>query len=134
MFETRLYSSLVKVMQRTAPTEGMALNSATVLSGEVFSFQVAYRADHEDEIISVKPVSRLRDIQIRSVECVPVRSLGGAELDPDSLLKEPGLMPDILGDLPAPFMVPPHLWRSLWVTVRVPAKTTFRECEISLEF
>lgn len=134
MFETRLYSSLVKVMQRTAPTEGMILNSATVLRGEVFSFQVAYRADHEDEIISVKPVSRLRDIQIRSVECVPVRSLGWAERDPDSLLKEPGLMPDILGDPPTPFIVPQHLWRSLWVTVRVPAKTTFRECEISLEF
>ena len=50
MFSTRLYSSLVKVMQQSTPTDGIPFQSATVLRGEVLSFQVSYYTDKQDEI------------------------------------------------------------------------------------
>ena len=133
MFSTRLYSSLVKVMQQSTPTDGIPFQSATVLRGEVLSFQVSYYTDKQDEIFSVKAVSKLKDIQIRSVECVPVRSLAW-QLDDYALIREPGLMPDLLADLPQPFFVPQKLWRTLWITARIPAKTSLSEFDIVLEF
>ena len=133
MFSTRLYSSLVKVMLQSTPTDGQPFRSVTVLRGEVLSFQVSCYADKKDEILAVKAVSRLKDIQIRSVESVPVRSLAW-ELDDYALIREPGLMPDLLADLPKPFCVPEKLWRTLWITVRIPAKTSLSRSDIVLEF
>lgn len=132
MFSTKLYSSLVKIIQKSTPTDGEPFRSATVLRGEILSFQVAYQAEKQDEIFSVKAISKLKDIQIRSVESVPVRSLAG-QLDSDALIREPGLLPDVLADLPTPFSVPEKIWRALWITARVPAKTTLSEFEIVLE-
>ena len=133
MFSTRLYSSLVKVMQQSTPTDGIPFQSATVLRGEVLSFQVSYYTDKQDEIFSVRAISKLKDIQIRSVECVPVRSLAW-QLDDYALIREPGLMPDLLADLPQPFFVPQKLWRTLWITARIPTKTSLSEFDIVLEF
>ena len=132
MFSTRLYSSLVKIFQRSTPTPGAPFESVTVLRGEVLSFQIAYRADEQDDLLAVKPISRLKDLQIRSVECVPVRSLAW-ELDDDALIREPGLMPDLLADLSFPFSVPQGIWRALWITARIPEKTTLREFDIAFE-
>ena len=132
MFSTKICSSLVKVLQKSEPTPGEPFRSVTVLRGEILSFQVAYRSEEQDDLLSVKALSRLKDIQIRSVECVPVRSLAW-ELDDDALIREPGLMPDLLADLSFPFSVPEKIWRALWITARIPGKTTRKEFDIALE-
>ena len=132
-FETRYCSSLVKILQKTEPTEAEPFQSFSALRGERFSFQLAYRSDQRIENLSVKVRSKLKGIRVRSVESVPVRFLA-ATLDEDVITREPGLIPDLLAELPErDFTVPPKLWRALWITVPVPRNCKAGTYDIALE-
>ena len=133
-FKTRFCSSLVKIMQKPELTAAEPFSGFSALRGEVFSFQVAYYTEQRVEDLNVKVLSRLKNIRVRSVESVPVRFLA-ANLDDDVITKEPGLIPDILAELPERFFaVPPKLWRALWITVRIPRNCKAGMYDIAFEF
>lgn len=133
-FKTKYCSSLVKIMQKPEMTAAEPFNGFSALRGEVFSFQVAYFTERRVEELKVKVVSKLKNIRIRSVESVPVRYLA-TNLDDDVVTKEPGLIPDILAELPERFFtVPPKLWRALWITVKIPRNCKAGTYDIAFEF
>lgn len=119
--QTRLLSSLTKVFadeDLQAPT----CRRATCLRGEVFSFQLAYRAQTLCRDLQVEVESDLkRHIQVRAVGLAP-SELPGTNFDDDVLRTTPGLYPDPLVCLGEQLPAPPSQWRSLWVTVRVPKR------------
>jgi len=120
VLKTRFCSSLVKIFQKREDFQAEKFDSFSALKGEVFSFQLAVFADRGIANLKLKALSKLKDIRIRSVESVPVRALP-ATLDDDAVIREPGLVPDLLAELPEQnFAVPVKTWRSFWITVRIP--------------
>jgi len=92
------------------------------LRGEVFSFQVAYRAQGFVKGLDVEVVSELgHHIDVRAVGLVP-SEFPGARFDDNVLRTTPGLYPDPLYALERGVDAPPGQWRALWVRVRVPQR------------
>ncbi|HJP30239.1 MAG TPA: DUF4091 domain-containing protein [Candidatus Latescibacteria bacterium] len=129
--QTRLLSSLTKVF---ADEDLQAPNCrrATCLRGEVFSFQLAYRAEEIIRDLQVAVTSDLqRHIRVRTVGLAPCE-LPGTRFDKDVLRTTPGLYPDLLLDVGDRLPAPPGQWRSLWVTVRVPARCSPGKLDIDM--
>ena len=120
-FETRLLSSLSKVFA-DEELEGKPFKKASALRGEVFSFQLAYRAASFVKGMAVEVESALeKHIDVREVGLAPAEFLG-ARFDEHVLRSAPGLYPDPLYDLLRGADAPPKQWRALWVRVRVPPR------------
>jgi len=119
ILETRLLSSLTKVFAdeelKAAPwTKG------SMLSNEVYSFQVAYCwKGPMVKKINVRVVSDLGPwITVRKVELVPSEMPCYADHDDNILRDTPGLYPDLLRPLDAEGLAfLPGQWRSIWVTI-----------------
>jgi len=112
-------SSLEKVFadeELNAPN----LEKASVLRGEVFSFQIAYYCDIKVDLsIEIdSPLSNLVEIRETAlVPCeVPAEEFGDS---PDLLRTTPGLYPDPLLPVYEKIILAPKQWRTVWVTVRV---------------
>lgn len=133
-FETRTLSSLSKVFA-DMPLKDQAFARGSALRGEVYSFQVAYRAN-----------ARLRNVQIdlkgplakasrvRTVDLMPCE-LPYLIWDKGMTRREPGLYPDLLSEVPQSGLeLLPDQWRSLWVTVKVPPGTPPGSAKFDLTF
>ncbi len=131
LLQTRLLSSLEKVFA-DEQLQASASRSATCLRGEVFSFQLAYCArSHLRDLTVAVECDLQRHIQVRAVSLVPSEFPGG-RFDENVLRTTPGLYPDLLMPLEQRLPAPPGQWRSLWVTVRVPARSAAGGHEIKL--
>jgi len=119
VLELMLLSSLVKVFADEEPDDSQTF-MGSMLSNEVYSFQVAYRWNGAMlKYASVKVVSELTPwITVRNVGLVPSEMPCYADHDDNVLRTAPGLYPDTL--LPVGeegLILLPEQWRSLWVTV-----------------
>ena len=99
MLETRLVSSLAKIF----PDEisGSTLKSATTLSNEPFSFQVAFKnADLKSDAVQIyvriETDIGLRNISEYKVGFVPVLRAAPQNADGYFERRQPGLYPDML--------------------------------------
>lgn len=93
--------------------------SATALQGEVFSLQLAYKAQHILNPLKFEIISPLQDyISIRQVYSMPADFFGEAQ-DENIITKEIGLYPDLLST-PTLYRSAPQLWHTLWLTIRLP--------------
>ncbi|MDA0338127.1 MAG: DUF4091 domain-containing protein [bacterium] len=123
VLQTRLLSSLTKVFA-DEELQARPFRRATCLRGEVFSLQLAYRAESMLRDLQVAVASDLqRYIQVRAVGLAP-SEFPGAHFDDNVLRTTPGLYPDPLLPVGERLPAPPGQWRSLWVTVRVPTRIT----------
>lgn len=118
-FETRMIHSLVKVF----PDEELhepAQSGGAMLLNEVFSYQVAYRAERLMPVVKVGVESKLADfITVRSVGLVPSELPNYHDHDEDVLRTSPGLYPDPLLPLAdgGTLRGYPGQWRSVWVAI-----------------
>jgi len=129
--QMRLLSSLTKVFA-DEDLQDAAYRRGSCLRGEVFSFQLAYRSASMLRDLQVEVHSDLqRHIQLRTVGLVP-GEFHGAHLDDNVLRTTPGLFPDPLFPVEQRLPAPPGQWRSIWVTVRVPARVRAGIHEIEL--
>lgn len=134
--ETRKISSLVKVFadeELQAPVHGRG----SALRGEMYSFQVAYRASLLIRPLHVFAESALQaPISVRSVELVPSNLACYHDADDHALRRTPGLYPDLLMLLnPLKGITGyPNQWRSVWVTVELPPETKPGTYDIDIVF
>jgi hypothetical protein len=120
-FETKFCSSLAKILPGKEPeTE---IRRGTALRGERFSFQLAYKVvDTWRGNLKVEVESAFgKALRIRKVGLVPVE-YAGVSFDEDVISPEPGLYPDVLSDLDSENAPALPSWRSLWITVDIPAR------------
>jgi len=121
IFETRSLSSLSKVFA-DIDLQDTQVNSGTALWNENYSFQVAYRSNALMRNLNVSVESELQNyITVRSVGLAPSNLPVFVASDSDYLRKTPGLYPDILYPLSEGVHALPNQWRSVWVTVALPA-------------
>jgi hypothetical protein len=122
IIETRLLSSLVKVF----PDEELSAQPwqrGSMLSNEVYSFQLAYRILHDAEQESLKGIldiqteqSLVSSVELRQVALIPSDMPIYEDHDEYILRAEPGLYPDLL--LPVKGSVSASKqWQAVWVTV-----------------
>jgi hypothetical protein len=106
-------------LQAAEVTRGSALR------GEVFSFQVAYRAAQLLKSVQVDVRSDLKDlITVRTVGLVPSEMPTYPDHDGRILRATPGLYPDPLYPLGEEGVDIPHgQWRSVWITVALQENT-----------
>ena len=130
--KSKLCSSLVKVMPDREPG-GKNYCSGSALQGEIFSFQMAYRADYNWVPVNVDIQSELKPyINCRSVELVPAE-YPVFLFDDDYEDTRPGLYPDRLQELPPEGVKSvAHQWRSLWFKVTVPEDMPAGKYEITI--
>ena len=131
--ETKLCSSLVKVMPDCAP-DGVAFKKAQALRGEVFSFQLAYcPVDFHRTKIEVEVESQLeKNISWRKAELVPV-NYPGCLFDEDYLFTTAGMYPDRLENpSDKPLYSVQGQWRSLWFKIVVPADCSAGTYDIAI--
>lgn len=122
-----LVSSLVKVFpdeELTAPPYPYG----SVLNKEMFSFQLAYKAESLMKDLEIKIVTEVElnaDITIRQVGLVPSEYPNHEMNDGYVLRTAPGLYPDPLystEDRPSIVGIPGQ-WRSIWITIHTSAST-----------
>lgn len=122
LFGTRCLSSLSKVFA-DSELQDPAVNRGTALWGEVHSFQVAYRSSVLMRNLKVTVESELKPyVTIRWVGLSPSNLPAYSEIDSDYLRTAPGLYPDLLLPQEEGVHAVQNQWRSVWVTVRLPAK------------
>jgi hypothetical protein len=119
ILRTRLLSSLIKVFA-DEELKTPSWSEGSMLSNEVYSFQVAYcwRGPLMKNV-GVHVVSELLPwLTIRKVELVPSEMPCYADHDNNILRNTPGLYPDLLRPLDAQGLtLLPNQWRTLWVTI-----------------
>lgn len=117
--ELRCLNSLAKVIAHQEPDSRYTLEKATVLSNEVYSFQVAYRSEQLVKGLSLEIASPLSDsITIRKVGLAPSELTMYGDHDGYIISEQPGLYPDPLLPLEAGGEIAlPKCWGSFWVTV-----------------
>lgn len=132
VMQMRWVSALEKVFPRpelAAPE----FPKMSVLRGEVFSVQLAYRAEFPLEPLQIEVISPLASrIAVRQVVSVPAEYFG-AERDEYTVEALPGLYPDLLTRYDT-FRSPHRIWHSLWLTVRVPADAPAGDFPLALRF
>ncbi|MCK4982486.1 MAG: DUF4091 domain-containing protein [Victivallaceae bacterium] len=130
-FKLKALSSLEKVFA-DEELKAPIFKKASVLRGEVFSFQLAYYCDLKIDFSIEINSSLTNKIEIREtalVPCeVPAEELGDS---PDLLRTTPGLYPDPLLPIDEKIISAPKQWRSVWVTVRIADDETAGEKTIS---
>lgn len=117
--ETRLLSSLEKVFS-DEELKAVQWSNSSMLSNEVYSFQVAYKCNgHKLNNVQVKVNSELQPwIHARKVGLIPSEMPCYADHDENVLRTTPGLYPDALFPINADgITLLPGQWRSLWFTV-----------------
>ena len=113
----RILTSLAKVFADECP-QGPVLRRASMLSNEVYSFQVAYLGEAYLENVQVSTEGSLAPwMTVREVGLVPSLLPAGTDHDDYLLRSTPGLYPDPLQPLPPMMKINKGVWRSLWVTV-----------------
>ncbi|TLS54274.1 DUF4091 domain-containing protein [Paenibacillus antri] len=121
MFETRCLSSLSKVFADEALTDA-PVREGSALWGETFSFQVAYRSETLLPALRIRAASPLEPyIAVRAVGLSPSDLPAYSNPDEGYLRTTPGLYPDPLFPAGDDLRALPKQWRSLWVTVTLPA-------------
>ncbi len=117
-----LASSLLKVFPNQDFNSYTPFTSATALKGERFAFQCAYRfSEGWGGMIQAAAESPLMDhITLKRCEVVPVKHVSYV-FDDDLVGREPGLYPDILLDCNTEFRLAANQWRTIWVTIDIPA-------------
>ena len=127
----KIISSLEKVFadeELNAPS----FEKASVLRGEVFSFQLAYYCDQKVNF-SVKINSTLSNpVEIRETALAPCEVPAEEPGDtPDLLRSTPGLYPDPLLPIDKKIITSPKQWRTVWVSARIAADEAAGEKTIS---
>lgn len=136
VFETRCLHSLVKVF----PDEELRVESYTrgsLLRGETFHFQIAYRAPALTKPIHVSAISSLQAaITLREVGLVPSELPCQRRHDDNVLRVTPGLYPDPLYPIDGDQGVIGihYQWRSVWVTVEVDEETPAGAYDVTVQF
>lgn len=96
------------------------LEKASVLRGEVFSFQLAYWCDFSVDLTIELDSPLTNIIEIRETALAPCEVPAEEPGDsPDLLRTTPGLYPDPLLPIDKKIKVAPRQWRTAWVTARV---------------
>ncbi len=117
----KLVSSLTKVMPWEKVPAEREFTAATALRGEVFSFQAAYYSENHCPDMALRLESPLLEhLTARQVGLVPAQLLNW-EFDDNIITGTPGLFPDPLLPLPEKITAFPLQWRSVWITIRIPA-------------
>ncbi len=120
--ELKLVSALTKVFHDEAPEPYPADCPASLLMGEVFSFQLAYAltSPWQGELPRVRIAFDCQlPFRVRQVTGVPVR-FPKYEDDPGAYLRDtPGVYPDLLQDLADTdhICLYPGFWSALWVDI-----------------
>lgn len=112
-------SSLEKIFLNKKP-QALGYNHASILKGELFSYQIAYSCHGQNKIdVSISLDSTIKDkIGIKLVGNSPSELPAYAhEHDDNYITTEPGLFPDILYDLERNFIEVTKTYRSLWIEV-----------------
>ena len=119
--EIKSISSLAKIFPSEDMSKIKGCRAGTVLKGERYSFQIAYRITESwGGYMHVETESPLKNVLARRTELVPVRHTA-YEFDDDIISKEPGLYPDILYPLEnGTFRYTVNQWKTVWITVDVP--------------
>ena len=116
MFTFLQLSSLEKIMPIGTCTAA-EYNNASVLTGETFSYQIAYSAAERTEM-RVTVESKLQ-VTLYDVECIPAALPAYPERnDAHYISTEPGLYPDLLVPKKNGEIVARPTPRALWVTVQ----------------
>ena len=120
--EVRLLSSLAKVFA-DEPLKDNAFEQGSMLSNEVYSFQVAYHypslPGRRKKAVHIQVKSEIASlIKVRSVDLVPSEYPCHTDCDEHVLRTTPGLYPDLLNPIGnnSIFLVPQQS-RSIWITV-----------------
>ena len=133
--EVRPVSSLVKVFPDADPGEAYPQGSA--LRGEVFSFQIAYRAPRQTKGFSVKAETGTLPGTLRlfRVGLVPSELTDYGDGDDFLLRTAPGLYPDPLYPIKEDetLCAYPGQWRSLFCTVEIPENAEPGEYPIKIK-
>lgn len=119
VFKTRLLNSLTKVFA-DEELNGISIKSGSMLSNEVYSFQVAYCwSEYMIKNVKVRVNSDLAPwITIRRVGLVPSEMPCYFDHDENILRNTPGFYPDPLMPLDDEGLaLLPNQWRAVWVTV-----------------
>jgi hypothetical protein len=135
-FETRSLHSLVKVFS-DEELRAESYTRGSVLRGETFNFQVAYRAPALTKPIQVSVTSTLQAaITLREVGLAPSELPCQRRHDDNVLRVTPGLYPDPLYPIVRDRgIVGIHYqWRSVWVTVEVDEETQADEYSVDVQF
>ena len=119
MLRIRCTSSLEKIFN-DEELQARECSGSSVLRGEMHSFQVAIRTDNISWV-KVEFDSPIPGTTVREVGLSPSVNPGNCQ-DDNFLRATPGLYPDVLLPLDNARMAVQHLrWRSLWVSVPIPA-------------
>ncbi|MFC5450361.1 DUF4091 domain-containing protein [Paenibacillus aestuarii] len=122
LIELRCFNSLAKVLaSRQEPDSRYRIDKATALSNEVFSFQIAYRAEQLLKGIRFTVQSSLSDaVTVRRVGLAPSELPCYDDHDGYVINDQPGLFPDPLYPLdPKGESALPGSWNAVWVTVEL---------------
>lgn len=119
-FEVLQLSSLEKVFYgKRPPAEEMV--SCSILKNERFSYQLTYRrAKHGKRPLKIEISGDIsRFVTVRRVIHVPAGTpLHGSNCDDDYIMREPGLVPDVLVPVDSKNTYAfGERWESLWITV-----------------
>lgn len=122
LLETKCVSSLYKVFPDEEIND-VFCQCGSALRGEIYSFQVVYRAPELVKGLSVQADARAlnAEVTVRAVGLVPSQMPCFEEPDNFILCSSPGLYPDPLYPLKAEgeLMAYPDQWRALWVSVKI---------------
>ncbi len=126
--EIRILSSLTKVFHDEEPKEYKQKDNESVLKGEPFIFQIAYKRIGEEAANGGKHLGKTinyvrvcdkykNNVTIRDVKTVPVRFPMALDVDKDYLRMTPGLYPDHLSDLRGgnKITISALAWNAMWV-------------------
>lgn len=119
LLETRVLSSLEKVFS-DENLKAVQWDNGSMLSNEVYSFQVAYKWNYPKlNNVQVNVCSELQPwIKTRKVGLIPSEMPCYADHDDNVLRTAPGLYPDSLYPVDTDgITLLPEQWRSLWFTV-----------------
>ncbi|MDD5597538.1 MAG: DUF4091 domain-containing protein [Victivallaceae bacterium] len=119
LLKLKTVSSLEKVFadeELNAPV----LEKASVLRGEVFSFQIAYFCDVQANLTVKIDSAFTCAAEVRETALVPCEIPANEPGEnPDLLRKTPGLYPDPLMPITGNIKTVPNQWRTVWVTLRI---------------
>ena len=128
-------SSLEKIFPSKAPHD--AYNRASMLSNEMFAYQVAYygedvRTHFNTKVECVSPIADC--ITLRHVRLVPCEYPLTPTHDDYFITDQPGLFPDLLEPVGEPFHAIEKQWRAIWVTVEPKSPLAGGEYPIDIQF
>ena len=137
--QLKTLSSLAKVLPDESPKSPEYCN-ATMLKGEVFSFQAAYYLEAEGAVsVQIRLETDLSGVSVRMVGLVPAQmpapGIALSQAPTEYLRGAPGLFPDPLYPIPeGKVWMVPYQHRTLWITVDGRTELPVGEHVITLRF